>query len=456
MAKVFVAAVITLAALATGCSGSTPDEAAVISPTEESTGEPDRATVDPIEPTAVPAPTEAPADTGTAVPEPADPTTTAAEDPEGGEVIISPEAPLPSRWLCTVDVDDSEELNLRQDPTIEAPIVFGIPGGSCRMRALGEESDGWVKVVYETQNISVVGHVSTDFAAEDPARTLALAWFEHVVAEQDTSDLAEQEFVDEWIAFHPFPSAAYRAVPFDIGLPGDCHPMDFGVSGCPVHVLDSAGELITPMVIQTHLVAQPAGDAEPRVIGFDLCFGTEDCEVADFSLHNRVVVDYSLSLAGVEIGAEADGAVEALTAVFGQPTSDSGWVVGCPLDGQSDVNERFVVWGSLSASFRRGDFDQEGEYFHSWLYALDERRNAELGGPQPWEVRLPDGAALGMNISVAAVTTGATGATGADLFLNEVFQVQQLHSDAWSFWGQGVETDTRINQVGVPFIPICD
>lgn len=459
MAKRLRALAVAFVLVAAGCSGSAEvaiaDETPAEGPTTEAS---ERTTVEVVEPTAEPAPTEAPGQPSPGSEQGSSPDPDAPVSADDGEVVISPEAPLPARRLCTFDVEETEELNLRATPSLDAPIVFGIPGGSCRMSALGDPEGGWQRVAYETQTISLVGYVSTEFADEDPVRTIALNWFDRVVAEQDTSDLAVQELVDDSAAIYPFPPAAFRAVSFDFGSPIDCQPLGGapGISGCPVQVLDSAGSRITPMVIQTQLIAVRGGEPQVKVTGFVSCIGTEDCPNFDF-LSPRIAVGSSVILEtvaidtqAVAIGTEAEEAIEGLKNAFGDPTDDTGWIVGCPLDSESELNERYVSWGSLIAGFRQGDLDREGPYFQYWSYELDENRMAEPDGPQPWQLELPDGAAIGMNITVAADSADG------DLLFNEVIQQQQLQSDAWNFYGQGPETDTRINAIGVPFIPLCD
>lgn len=408
--------------------------------------------------------------------EPATPTTppideqptTAAEPAEvpTETPVISPEAPLPLPRLCTNDVDLGEELNLRTAPALDAPIVFGIPGGSCRMSAVADAADGWVEVTYSTQTANLRGFVSTDFAVEDDERTIALRWFDRVVAEQDATELAYQPWVDISISEYGFPPAAHRAVPFAGGPSdaGDCAFIGDVTLGCPVLVLDSAGELVTPMVITVAAIGNNDYDAgffpddfgdQSQVTGFIVCPISENCADIGFSFveQGRMEVGGDPNLAGVAIGAPAADAIAELTTRFGPPVSDSGWIVGCPLDGQDNVNERYLDWGSLSAGFRRGDSgltDDTTARFDHWFYRLDADRTFDPAGPTPDEVALPAGTTLGMNI------TEANRVLGAEQFENEVLQVQQLNADNWTMYSNDLASDSRINAVGVPYIPLCD
>lgn len=120
-------------------------------------------------------------------------------------------------------------------------------------------------------------------------------------------------------------------------------------------------------------------------------------------------------LAGVAVQTPAEDAVAALITVFGQPTGDSGWVIGCPLDSADNLNERTVSWGSLDALFY---LEEGGERFVGWRYRIDPGSGGGLpGGPAVAQVQLPGGALLGATIDdvatamgVAAVDDALTGA----------------------------------------------
>ena len=446
MTKRVQAILVMIVMLASSCAGSA--EVTDIDRDETAAAEPTAPQVEPTAPTQVEAAaTAAPEPTATVPPRAAPPAQTPTAAPESVESRDDTSPPPRPTRLCTTNVEITEELNLRSRPALDAPIVFGIPGESCRMRALGAASDGWVEVVYETQNIALTGFVSTDFATEDQP-PMAWEWFDRMVAGEDTSDIADQERVQRWLDFHPFPVDAYRFVSFDDGDSRPCRPVGPGLTGCPVFVLDRNDNVITPMQIE---IGEVVVDNEQgaAVVGFNLCFGTEDCIDVDFFKHDRIVVDESQTLAGVPLGTTTDEAVDQLIATFGPPTEDTTWIVGCPLDSEELLNERYLTWGSLTAGFTRDDDGAAGR-FHYWSYQLEEDRRALPDGPQPAEIRLPPGTALNMNISEASKVLPS------EQFVNEIVQVQQLTADAWTLYGSDFEVDTRITQIGVPFIPLCD
>jgi len=444
-----LAIALTVALFAVGCTGSTEivlnSETPTSQPAPPDAPPPIGPTPDTAPPTLATPPSTPDLTTPTPTPEPeADPD----EDSNSDDTASLPDPPLPSVRMCTVDVERTEELNLRSSPSLEASIVFGIPGGSCRMRVLGEVSDGWIEVAYETQNIDISGFVSIEFAAQQPERTIALNWIDRVLAGIDTSDIVGEQSPAESFNRDVLPPSAFRAVPFDNGA--GCLPIGAGVVGCPVHLLDAGDALATPAVIK---LSEGIVNGEPleRVIDFDLCPGAAACDQFDFDAHGRIVADESGTLAGVAIGSEPEAAIAALIDVFGEPTLDTGWTIGCPLDDPDDENERLVRWGSLSANFRTEGYEADERYFDSWVYALDENRLPDPDGPQPWEVRLAEpGAALGMNITIASELLGE------DVILNEVVQMQQSTNDHWTLLGQGAALDSRIATVAAPYFSLCD
>lgn len=98
-----------------------------------------------------------------------------------------------------------------------------------------------------------------------------------------------------------------------------------------------------------------------------------------------------LPVARFDAGLTPDQVVAALAAELGAPAEDTGWIEGCPLDGEA-ANERYVSFdNSLSAAFYD---DGGGAYFRFWSYGeatgLETARgispdstNAELGAAYP-------------------------------------------------------------------------
>jgi hypothetical protein len=110
-------------------------------------------------------------------------------------------------------------------------------------------------------------------------------------------------------------------------------------------------------------------------------------------------------LAGVAVLTPAEDAIAALTSIFGPPASDTGWIIGCPLDSPENLNERVLTWGSLDALFY---LEEGGERFVGWRYRYDAGAGGGLpGGPAVAQVQLPGGALLGSPIDDVAAASGA-------------------------------------------------
>jgi hypothetical protein len=134
--------------------------------------------------------------------------------------------------------------------------------------------------------------------------------------------------------------------------------------------------------------------------------------------------------------------------VFGPPTNDSGWVVGCPLDGDA-VNERSVTWGSLSMSF----YGEAGDrVLQSWSYSLDDHLRPAPGGPRPQDVTLTGDARFRMPIFEVAERSGTTAE------FSDVFQVWFIFADGIEYASlqESVSIDNPLSNVGVPFIATCE
>lgn len=156
-----------------------------------------------------------------------------------------------------------------------------------------------------------------------------------------------------------------------------------------------------------------------------------------------IAIGPEAALVGAELGTATDDALTALTVAFGDPSEDTGWNEGCPLDGAGD-NERAVSWGGLEAQFRR-DGDDPGELF-AWGYAT--YRDA-AGGPPAGSVVLPGNTRLGAPIGAIADASGFT------TEYNDVFDMTSL-GDGFEVFADGDDLDAPATGAYVPFLPTCD
>jgi hypothetical protein len=145
-------------------------------------------------------------------------------------------------------------------------------------------------------------------------------------------------------------------------------------------------------------------------------------------------------LGGVEIGTDFDTALPALVDVFGQPDVDTGWEVGCPLDGE-DENERILRWGALEAHFYLVDTGR----LVAWTIAADAGSI-----PRGATVVLPGGSTLGEPMSAVAASTGL------EVVLDGVFEAAIVTEDGYTLWGFPDSLDAPLSLVGVPFVPVCE
>lgn len=118
--------------------------------------------------------------------------------------------------------------------------------------------------------------------------------------------------------------------------------------------------------------------------------GWDDCDPGPgrdtrIRCEERIFADANAPLAGVALETGPLRAIRRMINVFGEPTDDSGWVVGCPLDSDTERNERFVQWGSLRASFYGAPGNRT---FIGWDYVAFEGL-PQRGGPRFSDIVLP-------------------------------------------------------------------
>jgi hypothetical protein len=145
---------------------------------------------------------------------------------------------------------------------------------------------------------------------------------------------------------------------------------------------------------------------------------------------------------GVPIGTEFDTAADDLEAILGPPDQDTGWVVGCPLDGD-DENERSLYWGSLRIDFY---FTNTG-LLSAWVYDASEGEDRPEGVSR---LQLPGNVTLGQSMSSVASTIGAA------LTLDGVFDAATTGEDGYVLWGFPASEDAPLSIIGVPYVPVCE
>lgn len=154
------------------------------------------------------------------------------------------------------------------------------------------------------------------------------------------------------------------------------------------------------------------------------------------------VIAPDAALLGVEVGTEAADAMASLEAVIGPPDFDSGWYVGCPLDGDA-LDERLVQWGDLNVYFDRSDGDA---VMRAWGYDL---RIVDGGFPELDVIELPGGARMGDPVEDVAA------AAGLEVRYDPVFDINRVGAAGYELLADA-GPGAPVWGAFVPFIPICE
>ena len=165
------------------------------------------------------------------------------------------------------------------------------------------------------------------------------------------------------------------------------------------------------------------------------------CEATVFA-----VADGPLGGASLESGPAR--AIRRMNNVFGPPTDDTGWVVGCPLDSETDRNERVLSWGSLSASFYGSPGNRT---FQSWGYRPFD--GPAPRGPGLDDVVLPGGWRVGDPLQNVA---DALGVEPIDNPFDLSLIVRAPGGGLDVFGGSGLDPTGPITSVEVGDYLVCD
>ncbi len=155
------------------------------------------------------------------------------------------------------------------------------------------------------------------------------------------------------------------------------------------------------------------------------------------------VIAPNAPLLGVALGTETEAALAQLTSLIGSPDEDTGWYVGCPLDGD-DLNERLVQWGDLNVYFDL--FDGDAGVLRAWGYDV---RVVAGGFPEPELVMLPGGSRLGDPINQVAV------AAGLAVRYDETFDINRVGDPGYEIVSDAPPGAPAWGAF-VPFVPSCE
>lgn len=111
---------------------------------------------------------------------------------------------------------------------------------------------------------------------------------------------------------------------------------------------------------------------------------------------------------GLPLGSLLDEVEYAMFEVFGAPDNDTGWIEGCPFDGQpGELNERAMRWDGLLLNFgSRGGVETLINW--SWRPGSAIPTGSLPVDPQPdeWVITLHDGVDVDMSLSQIGAEVG--------------------------------------------------
>ena len=137
-----------------------------------------------------------------------------------------------------------------------------------------------------------------------------------------------------------------------------------------------------------------------------------------------------------------------MTAIYGAPDSDTGWNVGCPLDGGTEDDERRIAWGNLRIRFFR---DGGGEVLAGWAYQRGAAGFFDPEGPTPDDIEMDQGVAWNQTIGEVADALGATTNIAAEfplVFVN--------HAGEGDYRAGADNVDAPMDYVGFRAFDICE
>lgn len=151
---------------------------------------------------------------------------------------------------------------------------------------------------------------------------------------------------------------------------------------------------------------------------------------------------------GLPLGTAADTVIDAMTTVYGAPDGDTGWNVGCPLDGGTEDDERRISWGNLRIRFFR---DDDGEVLAGWGYQRGAAGFFDPEGPTPDDIAMDDGVAWNQTIGVVADALG-----GTTLIAPEFPLVFVDHAGEGDYRAGADNADAPMDYVGYRAFDICE
>ncbi|MEZ5244082.1 MAG: hypothetical protein R2707_03225 [Acidimicrobiales bacterium] len=151
---------------------------------------------------------------------------------------------------------------------------------------------------------------------------------------------------------------------------------------------------------------------------------------------------------GLEIGSPFEQVLDAMTAVYGAPDSDTGWNGGCPLDGGPDDHERRISFGNLSLRFDR--WEQPAQ-LAGWRYQRGAAGSFDPDGPSPDDIVLHPGVSWNQTGAEVAAVLGVDMET-----YDGIFGITFIITDGADYRAEGLDGTTPFDYVGYRNADICE
>ncbi len=129
-------------------------------------------------------------------------------------------------------------------------------------------------------------------------------------------------------------------------------------------------------------------------------------------------------LGDVRFGLDPEGVIADVSALYGEPDHDSGWILSQPNIYGSCPGEimRAIGWGSLVTLFIDDGNSGLGGWFYAWTYGYDYSENS--GGVDPRDMGLETSLGIGLGSTVADLRESL--GPGLDISGDEIL-------DVWAF-----------------------
>jgi len=151
---------------------------------------------------------------------------------------------------------------------------------------------------------------------------------------------------------------------------------------------------------------------------------------------------------GLPIGTQIDDVIAAMTALYGAPDNDTGWNIGCPLDGGTEDDERRIWWGNLAIRF----FSDGGTgELAGWGYQRGAAGSFDPEGPTPDDIVMDAGVAWNQTIGEVAAVLDATTQIAPEFPL-----VFTNHAGEGDYRAAADNLDAPMDYVGFRASDICE